>query len=506
MGHRFMGSGNVEVESLQDYLNKMKENWVIIDPEERRQMIEAGVKKDAASVGGLIEDDPELLATVANLVELPSTVCGSFDTEFLDLPDPVLITAMRKHQKYFAVREKDGRLKPNFVAVNNTKAKDQKIVCKGHEKVLRARLSDADFFFNEDRKRPLEDRLEDMKEVIYQAELGTSFDKIMRFTELAEYLAELVDPKVKGSVKTAAGLCKCDLITEMVMEFPVLQGVMGKEYARLDGLSEEVCLAIYEHYLPVNAGDDLPSSATGSIVGLSDRMDTISGCFIIGQEPTGAADPFALRRHALAIMRILEENKWDISLKEFIYRSLDTFKEKIDFDQDDIFNNILIFFRERYRNRMTGAGYESDLVDAVISAEFDRISQLRDKVDQLKKFASDMKGFELLALTFKRVSNILKKQKEILTVDPGLLKEQCEVDLWKAYLGIKDDVSGSMERGEYFEALGLMAGLRLPVDEFFDSVEVMIKDNQDLRNNRIAVLQSVAGLFLRMADFSKFSI
>lgn len=506
MGHRFMGSGNLEVGSLQDYLGQMEKDSVMIDPEERRQMIEAGVKKGAASVDGLVENDPELLATVANLVELPSTVCGSFDKEFLDLPDPVLITAMRKHQKYFAVRDKDGRLKPNFVAVNNTKAKDDKVVCNGHEKVLRARLSDADFFFNEDRKRPLEDRLEAMKDVIYQAELGTSFDKISRFTELAEYLADLVAPEVKGSVKQAAGLCKCDLITEMVMEFPALQGVMGKEYASLDGHSDEVCLAIYEHYLPAKAGDDLPSSATGSIVGLADRMDTISGCFIIGQEPTGAADPFALRRHALAIIRILEENEWDISLKELIYRSLDTFKDKRAFDRDDILNSILVFFRERYRNRIIGTGYESDLVDAVISAEFDRVSQLRERIAQLKRFASDVKGFELLALTFKRVSNILKKQKEILTVDTGLLKEQCEADLWDAYLGIKDDVSGNMERGEYLEALSLMAGLRHPVDEFFEGVEIMVKDNQDLKNNRIAVLQSVASLFLQMADFSKFSI
>ena len=281
---------------------------------------------------------------------------------------------------------------------------------------------------------------------------------------------------------------------------------MGKEYARLDGHPDEVCLAVYEHYLPAKAGDNLPSSVTGSIVGLADRMDTISGCFIIGQEPTGAADPFALRRHSLAIIRILEENEWKISLKDFIHRSLDTFIEKRDFDRDDIFSGILKFFRERYRNRMTSAGYESDLVDAVISAEFDRISQLRERTAQLERFASDVKVFEPLALTFKRVSNILKKQEEILTVDTGLLKEQCEADLWEAYLGIKDDVTGNMERGEYFEALGLMAGLRHPVDEFFDGVEVMTKDSQDLRNNRIAVLQNVAGLFLQMADFSKFSI
>jgi glycyl-tRNA synthetase beta chain len=506
MGHRFMGAGVLEIDSIQDYLAKMTANSVMIDPEERRQKIHAGVNKEAAGVDGVVENDPELLATVANLVEYPSTVCGSFDREFLDLPDPVLITAMKKHQKYFAVREKDGVLKSSFVAVNNTKARDDKVVCRGHEKVLRARLSDAAFFFREDRKSRLEDRLEGLKDVIYQAGLGTSFDKIGRFTELAEYIAEQVSPEKKDSVALAARLCKCDLITEMVMEFPTLQGVMGKEYARLDGHPDEVCLAIHEHYLPARAGDELPASSTGSIVGLADRMDTIAGCFIVGQEPTGAADPFALRRHALAIIRILEEKGWAISLKGLILRSLDTFKDKIEFDRESVSINILTFFRERYRNRITGAGYDSDLVDAVISAEFDRISQLCERIDQLRRFASETKDFEPLALTFKRVSNILKKQDEILVVDTGQFKEGCETDLWNAYLGVRDDVSASMEKGKYFEALTLMAGLRSSVDEFFEGVEIMIKDNPELMKNRIAILQSVAGLFLQLADFSRFSI
>ncbi len=505
-GHRFMAPGPMEVSGVEDYLMRMEEGSVMIDPEERRRKIEKEVLQEAEEVSGIPMKDPELLATVANLVEYPSAVCGTFDSEFLDLPEPVLITAMRKHQKYFAIKDGEGRLMPNFVAVNNTMARDEAFVLKGHERVLRARLSDADFFFREDRKRPLEDRLDDLKEVIYQAELGTSYAKVERFTELAEYLAEQVAPEKKGYVRLAARLCKCDLVTEMIMEFPTLQGVMGKEYARLDGHPEEVCLAIHDHYLPARAWDELPTSIPGSIVGLADRMDSIAGSFVIGQEPTGAADPFALRRHALAIIRILEETGWEISLNRFISKALDVLGEEIEFDREQFLENLLSFFRERYRNKMSSAGFESDLIEAVVSVEFDQISQLRFRIDQLKRFMIESSEFESLAQTVKRVSNILKKQKESLTVDEGLFKEPCESGLWKAYQGLKDNIHGLMEKGDYLEALNLMATLRRPVDDFFDGVEVMTKDSPELRENRVGILQHLARLFMSLADFSRFSI
>ena len=306
-GHRFMAPDVIEVSGLQDYLQKMKQSFVVIDRKEREGEVEKIVMKAAEAVSGSPMKDPELVTTVANLVEFPSAICGSFDDEFLKIPDPVLITAMKKHQKYFAVRDGEGRLMPNFIAVNNTVARNESVVRRGLERVLRARLADADFFFREDRKRSLEDRLDDLKDVIYQAELGSSSAKVERFTRLAVYLAEKIAPEKVDDVRLAARLCKCDLVTEMVMEFPSLQGVMGKEYARLDGHPEEVCQAIHMHYLPTRSGDELPSATLGAIVGVADRMDTITGCFAIQLEPTGAADPFALRRHALAIIRITEK-------------------------------------------------------------------------------------------------------------------------------------------------------------------------------------------------------
>jgi len=504
-GHRFMSPHVLEIKDFQDYLKKMKENFVVINQAERRKEIELGVTKRVKEVSGVPINDPDLVVTVANLVEYPSSVCGSFDRSFLELPAPVLITAMRKHQKYFAIEDGKGRLMPHFVAINNTIARDESIVKKGHERVLRARLSDAAFFFREDRKKPLIDRLDTLKDVIYQAKLGTSFAKVERFTALARLLAKETAPEKIEYVTLAAGLCKCDLVTSIVTEFTELQGIMGREYAILDGHPEEICTAIHEHYLPAKAGDDLPRTITGAIVGMADRMDTIAGCFAIGLEPTGAADPFALRRHALAIIRIIEDRGWNISLKEFISRSLDLFKE-IQFNREKAHAGILNFFRERYKNRMLAGGYDTDLIEAIVSAGFDRISELPSRMDQLRRFVKESGDFNSLALTFKRVSNILKNQEMILDVDETAFKDPTESALWTAYKGIKDNVKAFMAEKKYFEALNVIAGLKKPVDDFFDGVEVLTKESGRLKDNRVAILQNIAGLFLGLADFSRFSI
>ncbi len=504
-GHRFMGSKTLEINGLEDYLRKMKETSVIIDVKERKKEVIDSVVRAAETVSGTPTMDPELLSTVTNLVEFPSAVCGGFDRTFLNLPEPVLVTAMKEHQKYFALRDTAGQLLPHFVAVNNTLTRDEDVVCKGHERVLAARLSDADFFFKEDRKRPLEDRLEDLKEVIYQARLGTSYAKVQRCIRLAEYLAEQILPQKIDDVRSAARLCKCDLVTEMVGEFPVLQGVMGGEYARMDGYSEEVCLAIHEHYLPARAGDKLPTSPVGCIVGIADRMDTISGFFIIGLEPTGTADPFALRRHALAIIRILEEMQWNISLKEFVVISLTDLRQEVEFDEDSIAQKVSDFFRERYKSMALRSGYESDVIDAVLSANFDHIDQLRSRIDQLKRFREESEEFESLALTFKRITNILNKQDKPLAVNTSLLKEPCERSLWEAYETLKSDIHRLSGQKAYFEALNLITRLRQPVDELFDGVAILAEDAR-LRDNRVAMLQDLARLFLSLADFSKFSI
>jgi glycyl-tRNA synthetase beta chain len=504
-GHRFMGPKTLEINGLEDYLGKMKKGSVIIDMKEREKEVVSSVVRAAETVSGTPTMDPELLSTVTNLVEFPSAVCGGFDRDFLKLPEPVLVTAMKAHQKYFALRDSAGQLLPHFVAVNNTLTRDEAVVCKGHERVLAARLSDADFFFKEDRKRSLEDRLEDLKDVIYQARLGTSYEKVQRCVRLAEYLAERILPRKIDDVMLAARLCKCDLVTEMVGEFPVLQGVMGGEYARLDGYPEEICLAIHEHYFPVRAGDRLPTSPVGCIVGMADRMDTISGFFAIGLEPTGAADPFALRRHALAIIRILEEMQWGISLKEFVVTSLTNLHQEVEFDEDSIAQKVSGFFRERYKSMALRSGYESDLIDAVLNANFDYIHQLRSRIDQLRRFMRESEEFESLALTFKRITNILKKQDKSSAVNVSLLREPCERKLWEAYEAVKSDIHGLSGQKAYFEALNLVVRLRQPVDELFDGVAILAEDAR-LRDNRVAMLQDLARLFLSLADFSRFSI
>jgi glycyl-tRNA synthetase beta chain len=281
---------------------------------------------------------------------------------------------------------------------------------------------------------------------------------------------------------------------------------MGMTYARLDGHPEDVCLGIHEHYLPVRAEGELPASAIGAMVGMADRMDTVTGCFAIGQEPTGTADPFALRRHALAILRILEDRKWPISLKDFVTRSLAMLGKELPFDGDQVFKKVFEFFRERYKNMMLRSGYENDLTEAVLSAGFDRVDQLRERIHQLKGFAEASPEFEPLALTFKRVTNILKKEDREHPVNPALFSEPCERNLWQAYLGVRDEVHALAEAGQYEEALQLMAGLRKPVDDLFDGVEVLTKSDADLRNNRVGLLQALSDLFLSVADLSKFSI
>ena len=505
-GHRFMSSGPLETKNIDGYLKVMGENHVIIDQQEREKIVTRLVKEAAEGTGGRPVRDSELISTVANLTEYPSAVCGSFDDDFLDIPDPVLITAMKKHQKYFAVYDDKDQLMPNFVAVNNTVTRDDSVVKKGHERVLRARLSDADFFFKEDRKRPLMDRLENLKGVIYQADLGTSFKKVERFTRLAEYIGEKVLKDKLNDVTLAAKLSKCDLVTQMVMEFPGLQGVMGREYARLEGYPADICRSIYEHYLPVRAGDSLPESKIGAIVGLADRMDTITGCFAVGLEPTGSADPFALRRNALAVIRIMEDMKWELSLKDFIMKALSILSEDLEVEIGSVCLKVINFFRERYRQMMLRSGYESDLVEAVISVKFDRIDQLRNRIEQLRRFASGSEDFHALALTIKRVANILKKEKKTFEVDAGLFKEESESRLWERYCALKDDVYSCIEKADYYQALNIMTGLRKPVDDFFDGVEVLIKDDTALRSNRVGLLQHLRRLFESIADFSRFSI
>jgi glycyl-tRNA synthetase beta chain len=504
-GHRFMALGVVEVDDLQDYLRKMKEGSVIIDQREREGEVEKAVIKAAKTVSGTPMKDPELLSTVTNMVELPSAICGGFDKVFLDLPDPVLTTAMKEHQRYFPIRDKEGRLMPNFVAVNNTVAKDESIVRKGHERVLRARLADAAFFFREDRKRDLEDRLEDLKGVIYQAKLGTSFAKVERFTKLAEYLAERIAPERIDDIRLAARLCKCDLVTEMVAEFPSLQGIVGEMYARLDGHPQDVCLAISDHYLPVQAESRLPGSLIGSIVGLADRMDTIVGCFAVGLEPTGTADPYALRRQALGIIRIIRDKKITVSIPDFVSKSGSILNEAISFNAEELSGKVLNFIKDRFRNMLLSEGVSQDLMEAVITVDFSFLNRLEERIAALKRFREVSKDFQPLAMAFKRIMNIVRGFKGTSRVNPKYFADKSEEDLWKTFQSVKDRVKEEIDKGNYLDALNLMVSLSGPVDDFFSQVMVMAEDKR-VRENRLGMLKGINQFFLEIADFSVMSL
>ncbi|HID97984.1 MAG TPA: glycine--tRNA ligase subunit beta, partial [Thermodesulfobacteriaceae bacterium] len=408
MGHRFMARGPVPAVSDPDeYLELLKKNSVIADPAIREKRLLEAAQAAAASAGGVLLPDPELLHTNTFLCEYPSAVCGSFDEEFLELPRDVLITSMREHQKYFAVVDSDGNLMPAFVAVNNTLSSRPELVCTGHERVLRARLSDAAFFYREDCRRPLESFVKELAGVVFHEKLGTLLDKTRRTKALAHYLAGQIVPDETETVERAAWLCKADLVTEMVGEFPSLQGKMGRHYAILSGEDPRVADAVAEHYMPLYSGGRLPGSPAGAVLSIADRIDTICGTFAIGLKPTGTADPYGLRRHALAIIHILEEGSSSLSLKALIAESLLQLEDMLPDLPDHLTGDILSFIERRFSYDLIAKGFEQDVVDAAVMADFDDVADCISRVKALAS-ARNREEFESLSITFKRVMNILK--------------------------------------------------------------------------------------------------
>ncbi|HDM75610.1 MAG TPA: glycine--tRNA ligase subunit beta, partial [Deltaproteobacteria bacterium] len=431
-GHRFMSPVEIEVKNFDEHMEKLKEHFVILSIEERKDRIRKVITEAAEEVGGKILDDPELLDEVNFLVEYPSAVAGKYDEKYLRLPQEVLITVMREHQRYFAVTNEEGELLPYFVTVNNTITRNPDVVRVGNERVIRARLEDARFYFEEDQKVKLEDRVEELKEVVFHSKLGTSWEKMERFSALAEFIAEKVTPDKLDLVKRTAYLCKADLVTGMVGEFPELQGVMGRAYAKLSGEPEEVAEAIYEHYLPIKSGGELPKGVVGAIVSIADKLDTIVGCFGVGIIPTGAADPFALRRQTLGIIRIILEHKFDLSLSNLIEKSITLLQSKITEPEEQIKSGVKDFFKTRFQNLLIGEGYECDVVDAALSASFDNILDDARRIEALAEIKKRPE-FTSLVIAFKRVANITKDH-EPGEVNEKLFKEDVEKKLYEAFL------------------------------------------------------------------------
>jgi len=499
-GHRFMRPALFEVRDFEDYLKKAREHFVIVDQEERKKIIVEEIEKAAGGISGKILLLDELLEEVNFLVEYPTAVCGSFDLDFLELPRDVLITTMVEHQKYFPVIDGKGNLLPHFVTVNNTLARDPSVVARGNEKVIRARLADARFFFREDQKIPLETHFEELKNVVFHSLLGTSYEKVGRFRELAAYIAEKVNPALKATVDRAAHLAKADLETQMVYEFPDLQGIMGREYALLAGENPAVAMAIYEHYLPTSAGGSLPETDEGSIVSIADKVDTICGFFGVNQIPTGTADPYALRRQALGIIHIILTRGYPLKLDELVTRSLEILGDKLKRPPGETKKDVLEFFKGRLENQLIAQGYSYDVVDAVLARGLSDLADSLKKIEAMVVFRK-RPDFEPLAVAFKRVCNIIKNFKDG-TVDSGLFVQEEERDLYRSFLDIQEKAMACMDKDDYESALVEMARLRKPVDAFFEAVLVMAEDEK-VRFNRLSLLETISALFYRVADFSR---
>ncbi len=501
-GHRFMSPVDIEVKSFDEHVEKLKEHFVILPIEERKERIKRVIAEAAEEVGGKILDDPELLDEVNYLVEYPSAVAGKYDEKYLRLPQEVLITVMREHQRYFAVINDEGELLPYFVTVNNTITRNPDVVRVGNERVIRARLEDARFYFEEDQKVKLEDRVEELKEVVFHSKLGTSWEKMERFSALAEFIAEKVAPDKLEAVKRTAYLCKADLVTGMIGEFPELQGAMGRAYAKLSGEPEEVAEAIYEHYLPTRSGGELPRGVVGAIVSIADKLDTIVGCFGVGIIPTGAADPFALRRQTLGIIRIMLEHEFDLSLDELIEKSISLLRDKISEPEDRIKIGVKDFFKTRFQNLLISEGYESDVVDAALNAKFDNILDDARRIKALSEIKKKPE-FTSLVIAFKRVVNITRDHQPG-PVNEKLFKEDAEKNLYEAFVETRGKFEKFLAEGNYLDAMEEMVKLKDPVDKFFDGVMVMDPDEK-LRENRLNLLSSIGSLFSQVADFLKIA-
>ena len=501
-GHRFMAVGSFQVKDISDYLRRLKTSFVILNPEERKELIIAEANRAAAEVSARILPDDELMEIVTYLVEYPVALRGTFAREFLALPREVLITAMREHQRFFSVADGQGALLPFFVTVSNTKPKDPGVVVRGNERVLHARLADAKFFFVEDQKVPLMERLEGLKKVVYHSKLGTSYEKVMRIASLAEYLAQQIDPSLIETVKRASLLCKGDLITGMVGEFPSLQGVMGQIYARLSGEEEDVCLAIYEHYLPTAAGGTLPSSPPGAILSMADKLDTIVGCFSVGLVPTGTADPYALRRQTLGIIHIILDKGYSLSLGELVEKSLSLLTGTAERPRQEIKADVLEFFRGRMQNLLVARGISSDVVEAASAVGFDDPVDLERRARALQDLKKDP-DFEPLAIAFKRVVNISKSHPPS-RVFVKRFEKPVEKNLFAACQEIGRKAEEQILRKDFPAALKELSLLRKPVDEFFEGVMVMAEDEK-VKKNRLSLLAHIARLFFKIGDFSKIT-
>jgi len=500
-GHRFHADKDIVLSTAADYADKLKsQGFVVADIEERKLSIQDQVIKAAKSLGGVAVIDDDLLAEVTALNEWPVAVAGEFENEYLSVPAEALIKTMQDHQKYFPVVDNNNELMSFFITISNIDSTSPEKVKAGNERVIRPRLADAKFFWEQDCKQPLESFASALDKVVFQEKLGTIGDKTKRVEVLAELIAKQLDANVEYA-RRAAELSKCDLMTDMVGEFAALQGVMGRRYAQVGGEADEVAIALDEQYMPRGASDDTPATTTGQILAISDKLDTLVGIFAIGQKPTGEKDPYALRRASLGILRTIIERELDLDLQQLIDASAELFAETI--DAASVTQEVFEFMLERLRAYYLDRQVHVDVFDAVSALKPSRPLDFNKRIKAVSAFRS-LPEAQSLSAANKRVGNILKKAAagDSAVVNAGLFEVQEEETLYIELEALKSKTEPLFDAGEYETALCDLSVLRKPVDDFFDNVMVMT-ENMAIRNNRIALLNKMSVLFMRAADLSR---
>lgn len=505
-GHRFLGSQHIELNSVDEYVTKLEENFVIVDQNKRKEIIKYGSERLAKEKGGSILADERLLEEVTNIVEYPTPLLGKIKDEYLSLPKDVIITPMKEQLRFFPVVNDHNRLLPYFVTVRNGNEEYAETVIKGNEKVLGARLEDAKFFYYEDIKEPLENYVESLKYIIFQDKLGTLYDKTLRIQKLAAKIGDYLEvgEETQKNLQRAAYLSKADLATKMVNEFTELQGRMGMEYANHSGENEIVSTAIYEQYLPKFTGDEIPTTTAGAILSIADKMDTIAGSFAIGIQPTGSQDPYGLRRQALGIINIILEKRLKLSLSDVIDYALYIYVENqgLVFDYNEVKQEIITFFAGRLKNMFGDMGIRYDIIDGVLSVGIDDLYDLKVRAEKINQYL--VKNEEMLSevlTTFNRVINLANKATST-EVKRDLLVEEEEVELYDTFNRIEESVLEHLDKKAYDKALEQFITLKEPVDNFFDHVMVMVEDDK-LRENRLGLLAKISEKMLMICDLSK---
>jgi len=498
-GHRFLGEKEFEIQHADQYPQLLRDKGsVVADFNERKAEILAKSQAKATALGGVADIEESLLEEVTSLVEYPNVLAAKFEERFLEVPAEALVYTMKGDQKYFPIYDKDGKLLPHFIFVSNINPEDPTAIIEGNEKVVRPRLTDAEFFFKTDLKQKLVDRLPRLETVLFQQQLGTLKDKTDRIEQLAGEIAKQIGAD-EAKAKRAGLLSKCDLMTNMVFEFTDTQGVMGMHYARHDGEDEEVAVALNEQYMPRFAGDELPKSLVASAVALADKFDTLTGIFGIGQAPKGSADPFALRRAALGALRIIVEKNLPLDLEDLVKKSTALFGDKL--TNQNVVTDVVDFMLGRFRAWYQDEGIAVDVIQAVLARRPTRPADFDARVRAVSHFRT-LDSAEALAAANKRVSNILAKADAAIgEINLTACVEPAEKALAEAVLVLRTEVQPLIAQSDYTAVLDKLANLRAPVDSFFDNVMVNAEDPA-LRQNRLAILNTLQGLFLQVADIS----